>query len=118
MRILVPAAAALLLAACASTPAPVVPQPPVAAPALPPERGGLTGLTARELVARLGPARLQVREGDGTRMQFAAPACVLDAFLYPAPGRPAPGVVTHVETRLRDGRDTAQAPCLAALEAR
>jgi hypothetical protein len=108
-------AAALLLAACASTPPPPVEKPtvPVAVPTKP-ERGELIGLSSNELVARLGTPRIQVREGDGTRLQFTSAACVLDAYLYPGSG----GVprVSHVEARTRDGRGATQESCLATIE--
>ena len=81
MRRLVPFAA-LLAAACASTPTPTpTPVVPTVAVAEPPQRGGLIGLGANELVARFGTPRLQVREGAGTKLQFLGSACVLDAYL-------------------------------------
>jgi hypothetical protein len=58
-----------------------------------------------------------VREGDARKLQFAGPACVLDAYLYlPAAGRDA--VVTHIDARLPDGRDFDRASCIAALMAK
>jgi len=116
MRHLVPIAAALLLAACVSTP------PPVAAPVrevvvAPHRPSDLNGITANELATRFGLPRLQVREGDGTKLQFAGKACVLDAYLYPPAGGKGLVRVTHVDARDRAGRDVDQARCIADVEA-
>jgi hypothetical protein len=103
--------AALLVAGCAS--APQQPPPAVVTPATH-VRGDLIGMTAGELVQRLGTPALQIREGQGLKLQFRASGCILDAYLYlPASGQ---GVerVTYVDTRLRSGADTDQASCLAA----
>ncbi len=119
MRRLAPAAA-LFIAACATTPpppaAPVEPPKPVVVEK--PESGTLIGLTANELVSRLGTPRLQIREGQGTKLQFAVPACILDAYLYPS--APGGGVqrVTHVDTRNHQGNDVNQQSCITAIEAR
>lgn len=117
MRFIVPAAAALFLAACASTPTPgpVAPRPVAVEQ---PERGDLIGLNASDLTARFGQPRLQVREGDGTKLQYRSDACVLDAYLYPPASGSGTPRVTHVDTRRPDGRDVAQPGCLAALDAR
>jgi len=40
---------------------------------------------------------------------------VLDAYLYPTPSGGLPERVTHVDTRLQNGNDTSQAPCIASL---
>ncbi|MBA3666677.1 MAG: hypothetical protein H0W65_03005 [Sphingomonas sp.] len=116
MRRLIPASA-LLLAGCATAPpVPVVPAKPAVVETS--EQGALIGLGANELVARLGTPRLQIREGDGTKLQFSAPACILDAYLYPPPAGQGIGRVTHVDTRTRDGRATDQLRCLTAIETR
>jgi len=108
-------AAALLLAACAATPnKPVGPARPEGRP----ELGDLIGLDANELVARLGQPRIQVREGDGTKLQFAGGSCVLDAYLYPAARGSGVPRVTHVDARARDGRNVDQQGCIAAIGAR
>ena len=77
------------------------------------ERGDLIGLDAAALLTRFGRPRLQVKEGDGTKLQFAGGSCLLDAYLYPQGGTPR---VTHVDTRNRDGRDVPQAACIALIE--
>ncbi|MDQ3077874.1 MAG: hypothetical protein M3Q83_03415 [Pseudomonadota bacterium] len=114
MRILLPATAALLLAACGTTPKLVAPASVTVSQ--PPQRGGLIGLDANELAARFGQPRLQVREGVGTKLQFATAACVLDAYLYP----PATGVglarVSHVDTRNGEGRSVDPSGCIAAID--
>jgi hypothetical protein len=116
MRLILSSAAMLLLAACGATPKPVatatLPPPPAQR-----ERGDLIGLDANELAMRFGAPRLQVREGVGTKLQFAGGACLLDAFLYPGVGGGTPHVL-HVDTRSRDGRTVDQAPCIAMIETR
>ena len=116
MRHFAPAAALLLTAACATTPtpAPIAPARPAAAE---PQRGGLIGLTPSEVGARFGRPRIQVREGDGAKVQFATARCVLDLYLYPA-GSGGVARVTHVDARTIDGRDTDQGRCIADIEAR
>jgi hypothetical protein len=116
-------AAALLLAGCASTAteAPtVIPAPRVVQRTVPLTSTGLEsvlGRTARTLEALFGKPGLDVREGKARKLQFAGPACVLDAYLYPpaAGGEP---IVTHVDARLPDGRDLDRASCVAALTRR
>lgn len=115
MRLLLPAAAVLALAACARTPPPAEPvRPPTPAP--PVQRGDLIGLTVEELGQRFGQPRFQVREGPGLKLQWSAPACVLDAFLYAPPGG---GVmrVTHVDARRPSGDPTDRDGCIAAIDA-
>jgi hypothetical protein len=75
------------------------------------------GRTARMLEAQLGKPRLDVREGSARKLQFAGPACVLDAYLYPpaAGGEP---IVTHLDARMPDGRDFDRASCVASLTRR
>ena len=110
-RILI--ASALLLSACATAPKPPVAEPVPVAP-VPRETGGLIGLSASQLVSRLGNPVLQVREGASLKLQFRTPRCVLDAYLYPQPGTDLR--VTHVDTRAPSGIDTNQAVCIATFE--
>jgi hypothetical protein len=108
--------AALLAAGCTpdiqQSPPPAGPSP--VAP-VPQQRGDLIGLTAAELVQRLGSPALQIREGQSLKLQFRSAGCILDAYLY----RPASGQglerVAHVDARLRSGADTNQSACIAAL---
>ena len=78
---------------------------------------GVIGSTARALVAQFGRPDLELREGQARKLQFLAPACVLDAYLYPPRGGGEP-VVTHVDARLPDGREMDRSSCVAALSAR
>jgi len=136
-RLVLPAAA-LLLAGCTTTVVPPPKQPPPASPAsqpIPPTRPAtplVTGARAPEiqrlpgleeviehdaasLVRRFGDPRLDVREGDMRKLQFAGEACVLDVFLYPLHEGQEP-VATHVEARrASDGQDVDRAACVAAL---
>src|SRR6187551_394314 len=70
---------------------------------------------AANLASRFGTPRLDVREGDMRKLQFAGEACVLDVFLYPL-GEGAEPVATHVEARrASDGQAVDRAACVAAL---
>jgi hypothetical protein len=116
------ALAALLLAAgCA---APSAKRPATAQP--PPERTvpytttgleAVIGRTARLLETQFGKPVLDVREGTARKLQFAGPACVLDAYLYPPKGGGEP-IVTHVDARTPAGADFDRASCVAALTVR
>jgi hypothetical protein len=75
------------------------------------------GRNARALIALFGSPGLDVREGTARKLQFLGPACVLDAYLYP-PRRGGDAVVTHIDTRLPDGRDTDRVACIEALSER
>lgn len=141
MRFVLPVPLLLLAAACTAVPASA---PPSSAPA-PPPRGQqpvpptrppappvvgarapqilrLPGLEqviehdAASLVRRFGDPRLDVREGDMRKLQFAGEACVLDVFLYPL-GQGAEPVATHVEARrASDGQEVDRAACVRALQ--
>jgi hypothetical protein len=103
---------ALVLAGCASTPEPT-PEParPVVRPT------GLIGLTGQEIANRLGIVpTLQIREGNGTKLQFRTRNCVLDAYLYP-PARGGQPLVEHVDTRAPSGADYPEVSCIAAFSA-
>jgi hypothetical protein len=116
-------AAMLLLSACASTKteAPTVaPRPRIVERPVPYPSTGLEnviGRTAGMLQALFGKPGLDVREGPARKLQFAGPACVLDAYLYPPKGGGEP-IVTHLDARMRDGRDIDRASCVAALTRR
>ncbi len=68
-----------------------------------------------QLIRRFGQPRLDVREGDTRKLQFAGQACVLDVYLYPL--RPdAEPVATYVDARrASDGQEVDRAACIAAL---
>jgi hypothetical protein len=111
------AIAALLLAGCATAPTPTQPQLPQRAPATPsPQlRGELIGMTASELVQRLGTPALQIREGRSLKLQFRGSRCILDAYLYPPLNASGPERVAHVDARLRSGVETDPRICVAAM---
>ena len=113
------AALMLALAGCVSaedkaaprvTPAVVVQNTPYTTTGL----ESVIGRNARTLETQFGRPALDVREGNARKLQFAGPACVLDAYLYPPRGGGDP-IVTHVDARLPDGRDLDRASCVAAL---
>jgi hypothetical protein len=117
-----PLAAMLVLAGCATAKA----DPPAAAASRAVERPvsytstgleAVLGRTARMLEAQLGKPRLDVREGTARKLQFAGPACVLDAYLYP-PKAGGEAIVTHLDARRPDGTDFDRASCVAALTRR
>lgn len=116
---------ALTAAACAGgpglgpPPAATTPRPAVSAvPGPPPVSApleGIIGARADQLLATLGPPRIDLVEGDARKLQFAAPECVLDIYLYPASAGAAPQA-THAEARGRaDGRALSGEDCLAAI---
>ena len=109
--------AALLVAACASTPAPQ-PQAPSApvAPTDDHDHRTLNGMTAGELIQHLGKPRLQIVEGVGTKLQFMGSACVLDAYLYPPGNGGGTPRVTEIDARNFQGADVAAQGCVQAIE--
>jgi hypothetical protein len=117
MSRLFPAAATLLLAACATTPPAPVPVQPLPVTPSGHVHSSLLGMTAAELVAHFGNPALQVREGPGLKMQFRSRYCVLDAYLYPPPSGAGATRVTHSDARLPSGAETNHATCVSAVEA-
>lgn len=108
----------LVLAGCVAPTATEAPVRPTAPPTF--SIVGLEsvmGRTARALEAEFGQPDLDIREGNARKLQFSGPACVLDAYLYPA-SRGGDPVVTYVDARLPDGRDFDRASCVAALIAK
>jgi len=116
MRRIVPLAV-LFAAACAPRPEPT-PVPVAPAPTAPSQHDHRTvnGMTANELIQHFGKPRLQIIEGDGTKLQFAGPNCVLDVYLYPQ-GSGAPRATT-IEARNSQGVDVNPQSCAAAIEKR
>ena len=102
---------ALLAAACARTPKPETVQPPVTVER---QNGDLIGLSSTELSQQFGQPIFQVREGPGTKLQWSAGGCVLDAYLYAPVGGGAERV-THVDTRRPSGDDIDLRSCLALI---
>jgi hypothetical protein len=105
---------ALLVAGCATAPRPST-EPVSEVPQSTHTRGAIVGLTAEELVRRLGTPALQIREGDSLKLQFRSDQCVLDAYLYPSGN--APYRVSYVDARSRSLADVDQALCIASIEA-
>ncbi|WOK38077.1 hypothetical protein [Sphingomonas sp. C3-2] len=111
--------AALLLAGCAAVPnggqstAPSTPSSPMRAEGL----EDVLGQDARALTRLFGQPVQDMREFSGRRLQFTNGRCVLDAYLY-ARREGQEAVVTHVDARLPDGRDTDRAGCAATLKRR
>lgn len=103
--------ATLILSACATVPK--APEP--VAPAQP-DRVGLIGLTAQQLVSKLGNPALQVREGTSLKLQFRNSRCVIDAYLYPSAGNPGVAKVEHVDTRAPSGVDSNEQVCVALFQ--
>lgn len=107
------------LAGCATAPvvsprsAPARPQATVVNPA------GLErvlGQDADRVIALFGTPEQDQREARGRRLQFAGPACVLDAYFYAKEG--ARPVVTWIDARTPAGADFDRASCVAALSRR
>ncbi len=119
---LVPILALLALGGCGAGEAEVarpahIPRPaphiPIPETALAAGVDRVAGQTAPALIAQFGSPKIDVREGPGRKLQFTGPICVLDAYLY-SQGRHE-AVVTHIDTRQRDGTPIDQASCVVAL---
>ena len=100
---------------------PSKPAPPPKPVFRPPEIQRLPGLEsvidsdAAALTRQFGKPRLEVREGDMRKLQFAGEPCVLDVYLYPLRPGSEP-VATHVDARrASDGLDVDRAACIVAL---
>lgn len=110
--------ALLFVAACAPRPAPT-PAPTRPAASEPTATDGhdhrtLNGMTANELVEHFGRPRLQIQEGEGTKLQFAGATCVLDFYLYRAQGG-APRV-SHIDARNFQGGNVSAQSCVHEIE--
>lgn len=75
-------------------------------------------MTASELIQHFGRPRLQIVEGEGTKLQFAGPNCVMDVYLYPPSGGSGAPRATHIEARNAQGGSVSAQACAAAIEAR
>jgi hypothetical protein len=79
---------------------------------------GVIGETAEQLSRSFGAPRLDVREGDARKLQFAGTPCVLDVYLYPTK-RGATPTATHIEARrASDGFEVDRVACAKALRGR
>ncbi|HLZ78415.1 MAG TPA: hypothetical protein VKQ09_03675 [Sphingomonas sp.] len=118
--LLLPLAPLALLAGCATPNAPSAGPAPASQKPVTLHEAGLErviGRTGAQLTALFGDADLDSHEGAARRMQFVGPACVLDAYLFPAKTGAEP-VVTYVDARLPSGEDMDRASCIAALSRR
>ncbi|WP_324828889.1 hypothetical protein [Qipengyuania zhejiangensis] len=126
-----------LVAACASAPATYTGAPARPATGAPPPQvvrpapstrdfkaprvmnmPGLESVIGRNETALaniFGPPRLEVKEGDARKLQFAGDACVLDVYLYPLTPRAEPSATYVDARRASDGIDVDRAACVAAL---
>jgi len=75
-------------------------------------------MTANELIQHFGRPRLQIIEGDGTKLQFAGPNCVMDVYLYPPSGGSGAPRATTIEARNLQGADINPQSCAATIENR
>ena len=77
----------------------------------------INGMTAGELITHFGKPRLQIVEGEGTKLQFAGASCILDVYLYPPASGGTPRA-TLIEARNSQGSDVNAQNCAATLEKR
>jgi hypothetical protein len=103
--------------ACAPRPGPAPAPAPTSASAGQADHRSINGMTAHELTQLFGRPRLQIIEGEGTKLQFAGPNCVLDVYLYPPPGGGAPRA-TLIEARNSQGNDVNAQSCAASIQQR
>jgi hypothetical protein len=76
---------------------------------------GVFGAGADAIIAQFGTPRLDVREGDVRKLQFAQQACVLDVYFYPVASG-GQQVATYADARRRsDGLEVDRAACIKAL---
>ena len=112
--------AIFVLAGCATNPEAEQVRPTTSAPLLTNthEHDNLNGMTQVDLTEHLGTPRTQVREGDGLKLQFAGPACVLDAYLYPPTSGSGAVRVSHSDARTLQGATFSAKACIASIEGR
>ena len=114
MRRFLTSSLALLVAACATTPAPK-PAAVGVQPTARPSGGNLIGMDVHDLGQRFGQPAFQVQEGPGTKLQWAGGGCVLDVFLYPPESGSGSARVTYADARRPSGVDIDVASCLALM---
>lgn len=116
-----PLATLLFLAACAPRPAATpAPQPvvPITTATDRHDHRTLNGMTAGELIQHFGRPKLQIVEGQSTKLQFAGPSCVLDIYLYPPESGSGAPRATYIEARNFQGGNVSAQACAAAIENR
>lgn len=72
-------------------------------------------MTAGELIQYFGKPRLQIIEGEGTRLQFAGPNCILDVYLYPPESRSGPARATYIVAHNAQGGSVDAQACSTAI---
>lgn len=75
-------------------------------------------MTAGEVIQLFGKPRLQIVEGEGTKLQFAGPNCVLDVYFYPPAGGSGAARATHFEARNFQGGELNAQSCVASIQSR
>lgn len=120
VRLAALAALPLALSACGSTATSAAPPIPSAnytiASVTPANAGALLGMQASSLFFQFGRPDLQVPEGDSLMMQWRGPACILEAYLYPARG--GEKATTHIEAADVRGNAVDRDACIRSLERR
>ena len=125
-----------LLGACVSTPSPSGPGPSRPSAGTPPQQvrpapttqafraprimnmpglENVIGKNETALANLFGAPRLNVKEGDARKLQFAGDACVLDVYLYPLQPRGEPSATYVDARRASDCIDVDRAACVRAL---
>ena len=72
-------------------------------------------MTAGELIQYFGKPKLQIVEGDGTKLQFAGPNCTLDVYLYPPEGKAGPARASYIVARNVQGGSVDAQSCSTAI---
>jgi len=72
-------------------------------------------MTGGELIQYFGKPRLQIVEGNSTRMQFAGPNCMLDVYLYPPETGSGPARATYIVARNLQGGNVDTQACSTAI---
>ena len=75
----------------------------------------LNGMTAAELIQYFGKPRLQVIEGESTKLQFAGPNCILDIYLYPPESGSGPARATYIAAHNPQGGSVDAQSCSTAI---
>ena len=110
--------AVLLAAGCAPQPATTPTPEPAASEGRDSGQDGhrtLNGMTAGELIQYFGKPKLQIVEGDGTKLQFAGPNCTLDVYLYPPEGKSGPARASYIVARNVQGGSVDAQSCSTAI---
>ncbi len=76
--------------------------------------GDMLGRTEKSLRAQYGDPRLDIREGEGRKMQYLTKKCVVDIYLFP-PSAGKEAQVVHIDARDDAGRDLDRDGCVQQL---